>query len=92
LSKDAPEYSVASGNQSLAAGRYDAAIDDYSTAIRRDGSSGIAYFNRGLAYINKGEVSSAISDFTRAAELFRSSGDSAKLRQTEDILEKLKQA
>jgi tetratricopeptide (TPR) repeat protein len=92
VSKDSPEYFIASGNQSTLAGRLDSAIADYSKAIQRDSSSGIAYFNRGLAHLKKGQSSDATSDFTKAAELFRSSGDSSKLRKTEEILEELGRA
>jgi hypothetical protein len=91
-SKDSPEYYIASGNQSTTSGRLDSAIADYSKAIQRDSSSGIAYFNRGLAYLKKGQSSDATSDFTRAAELFRSAGDSSNLRKTEEILGELGRA
>jgi hypothetical protein len=91
-SKDSPEYYIASGNQSTTSGRLDSAIADYSKAIQRDSSSGIAYFNRGLAYLKKGQSSDATSDFTKAAELFRSSGDSSNLRKTEEILGELGRA
>jgi hypothetical protein len=92
ISKNSPEYFIASGNQSTMAGRLDSAIADYSKAIQRDSSSGIAYFNRGLAYLKKGQSSDAMPDFTKAAELFRSSGNSSNLRKTEEILEELGRA
>ncbi|MDR2662302.1 MAG: tetratricopeptide repeat protein, partial [Treponema sp.] len=51
------------------AGTLDAAIADYTAAIRLNPNLADAYNNRGNAYTNKGELDSAIADYTAALTL-----------------------
>ncbi len=83
---------VNTGNARAVGGNYQAAIDDYTSAIQGNSGLAIAFFNRGLAHYNLGNKDRAIADFSRAADLFRSQGDSQKLRQTQDILQALTQS
>jgi tetratricopeptide (TPR) repeat protein len=86
------ETYVNSGNDRASNGNYQKAIEEYSTAIKGNSSLAIAFFNRGLAFYNLGRKDPAIADFSKAADLFRSQGDSEKLRKTQDILQALTQA
>ncbi len=83
---------VNSGNARAASGNYQAAVDEYNSAIQGNSGLAIAFFNRGLAHYNLGQKDRAIADFSKAAELFRSQGDSQKFQKTQDILQALTQA
>jgi S1-C subfamily serine protease len=86
------ETYVNSGNDRASNGNYQKAIEEYNTAIKGNSSLAIAFFNRGLAFYNLGRKDQAIADFSKAADLFRSQGDSGKLQKTQDILQALTQA
>ncbi len=86
-----PEFYISKGNRALSGGDAASAVGDYAAAIRANPNSAIAYFNRGLAHLKGGDRGQAMSDFTKAADLFRSQGDRAKLTQTESILQTLRQ-
>lgn len=57
------------GMADFAAGRYDAAVQDYTEAIRLDPSLAFAYVNRGGAYDLLGQRDAAIQDYTEAIRL-----------------------
>lgn len=83
---------INSGNDRLANGNHQAALEDYTNAIQGNSELAIAFFNRGLAFYNLDQKDRAIADFSKAADLFRSQGDSEKLQKTQDILQALTQA
>ena len=58
-----------SGDAHRDAGRYDAAIADYTEAIRLAPNNAVYYSQRGLAYHDKGEWDRAIADYTQAIRL-----------------------
>ena len=51
------------------AGNKEAAIKDYSEAIKLDPSNAIAFFNRGNAYDQSGDYDKAIADYSEAIKL-----------------------
>ena len=53
----------------LTAGEFDAAIADYTEAIRLDPKNAEAYYNRGTAYVGKGDSFRANADSAKAQEL-----------------------
>ena len=57
------------GNAYYVKGEYDAAIKDYSEAIRLKPDYAKAYTNRGIAYGKKGEYDEAINDFSEVIRL-----------------------
>jgi len=65
---------IRSASRAMAAGDYDEAIRQYSTAIRLDPNYANAYANRGLAHYRKEDYDSAIADFTKAIALAPESG------------------
>jgi tetratricopeptide (TPR) repeat protein len=83
---------VNSGNDRVANGNFQAALQEYNNAIQGNPSLAIAFFNRGLAFYNLDQKDRAISDFSKAADLFKSQGDSEKLQKTQNILQALTQA
>jgi S1-C subfamily serine protease len=83
---------VKDGNDRVAKGNYQGALEDYTNAIQGNSELAVAFFNRGLAFYNLDQKNRAIADFSRAADLFRSQGDSEKLQKTQDILQALTQA
>jgi flagellar biosynthesis GTPase FlhF len=83
---------VNSGNDRVAKGNYQGALEEYTNAIQGNSELAIAFFNRGLAFYNLDQKDRAISDFSKAADLFRSQGDSEKLQKTQNILQALTQA
>jgi hypothetical protein len=89
---DRSDTYVNTGNDRLAKGSYQAALEDYTNAIQGNSSLAIAFFNRGLAFYNLDQKDRAISDFSKAADLFRSQGDADKLQKTQDILQALTQS
>jgi S1-C subfamily serine protease len=86
------ETYVNSGNDHVAKGNYQGALEDYTNAIQGNSELAIAFFNRGLAFYNLDQKDRAISDFSKAADLFKSQGDSEKLQKTQNILQALTQA
>jgi tetratricopeptide (TPR) repeat protein len=52
-----------------AKGLYNAAIDDYSTAIEINSDYMLAYLNRGVALAEKGDTERALADYDRAITL-----------------------
>lgn len=86
------ETYVNSGNDRAANGNYQKALEDYTNAIQGNSSLAIAFFNRGLAFYNLDQKDRAIADFSKAADLFRSQGDSDKLQKTQAILQALTQS
>jgi flagellar biosynthesis GTPase FlhF len=91
-SSNSPEAYVSSGNVNADGGRYEKAVEDYTTAIGRNSSLGTAFFNRGLARYKLGQKDSAIADFSKAADLFKSQGETALYQKTQSILQALTQA
>jgi S1-C subfamily serine protease len=89
---DPSETYVNSGNGRVASGNYQGALEDYTNAIQGNSSLAIAFFNRGLAFYNLDQKDRAIADFSKAADLFKSQGDSQKLQKTQDILKALTQS
>jgi S1-C subfamily serine protease len=83
---------VNSGNDRVTKGNYQGALEDYTNAIQGNSELAIAFFNRGLAFYNLDQKDRAISDFSKAADLFKSQGDSEKLQKTQNILQALTQA
>ena len=63
------------GNQRLARGEFDAAISDYTEAIRLDSRNVWAYANRGLALLKKESYAEAIPDLDHAIGLDPSLAD-----------------
>ncbi|HEY7425294.1 MAG TPA: tetratricopeptide repeat protein [Gemmataceae bacterium] len=63
------------GNQRLAREEFDAAISDYTEAIRLDSRYAWAYANRGLTLIKKERYAEAIPDLDQAIGLDRSLAD-----------------
>ena len=51
------------GLDKLLMGQYDAAIDDFDSAIRRDNNFAQAYYHRGLAKRKLGRYFDAVTDF-----------------------------
>jgi tetratricopeptide (TPR) repeat protein len=86
------ETYVNRGNDRLANGNYQKALEDYTNAIQGNSSLAIAFFNRGLAFYNLDQKDRATADFSKAADLFRSQGDSDKLQKTQAILQALTQS
>lgn len=64
--QEAMAYKVR-GNIHLLSGKYDQAINDFTTAIRQDADLAEAYFNRGIAYLLNYKVSTACVDFKKSA-------------------------
>src|SRR5499433_959652 len=60
---------VAEGNRQAGYRDFDAAITDYSEAIRLDPKYALAFHNRGAAYANKGDRDRAIADYDEAIRL-----------------------
>ncbi len=91
-SSDSPESYVISGNEKADGGRYEKAVEDYTAAIGRNSKLATAFFNRGLARYKLGQKDSAIADFSKAADLFNSQGETAQYQKTKTILQALTQA
>jgi Trypsin-like peptidase domain/TPR repeat len=91
-SSSSPEAYVSRGNVNADGGRYEKAVEDYTTAIGRNSSLATAFFNRGLARYKLGQKDSAIADFSKAADLFKSQGETALYQKTQSILQALTQA
>lgn len=53
----------------MRAGKYDAALSDYSEALSLQPELGAAYLNRGAAYIHQRDFQSALAPLNRAIEL-----------------------
>lgn len=52
----------AAGNAALGQKNYSLAIDNYTKAIREDGSNHVYYSNRSAAYLSKGDANNALDD------------------------------
>jgi len=50
-------------------GNYDAAIKEFTEAIKLDPNEAVLYYNRGAVYEDKGDYDRAIADFTQAIRL-----------------------
>src|SRR5690349_6555176 len=57
------------GNDAYQKNDYDAAVSNYTEAIRLSPDRGVAYFSRGQAYFAKSDLDHAIADFTQAIKL-----------------------
>ncbi len=55
-------------NAQLDLGNYQAAVEDYTTALAKDPSYLAAYFNRGLAYLKLNQFQAAVDDYTKIIE------------------------
>ncbi len=91
-SSDSPESFIISGNAKADGGRYEKAVEDYTAAIGRNSRLATAFFNRGLARYKLGQRDSAIADFSKAADLFNSQGETTQYQKTKAILQALTQA
>jgi DNA segregation ATPase FtsK/SpoIIIE-like protein len=91
-SSSSPESYVNNGNEKAEKGRYESAVEDYTAAINSNSRLAAAFFNRGLARYRLGQRESAISDFSKAAELFRSQGETTQYQQSQAILQAMTQA
>ena len=65
------------------------AIDSYSFAIAQDKNYPQAYYYRGLAYKDLQNTALAVSDFAKAADLFRSQKNLDAYRRTQNIVDEL---
>ena len=65
------------------------AVDSYSFAIAQDKNYPQAHYYRGVAYKDLQDIASAASDFTKAAELFRSQKNFDAYRRTREIANEL---
>lgn len=65
------------------------AIDSYSFAIAQDKNYPQAYYYRGLAYKDLQNTALAVSDFAKAADLFRSQKNLDAYRRTRNIVDEL---
>jgi len=74
-SPDSAEAFLAKGEQSFGDQNYDAAIAEYSEAIRLKPSYAKAYLKRGWSYLVKKYKDEAIADFTEAIRLAPDSAD-----------------
>src|SRR5262249_20167873 len=68
----------------------DAAIADYSEAVRLNPAMYGAYFNRGLTYFNKNDLAAAERDFTKAIELSPGNANAAALANRAELRRQLK--
>lgn len=66
-----------------------AAIGDYSAAIRLDSNYAEAYLRRGLAYIELGNKKEAIKDLRTAAKFYFAQGDIDKYQQAKELTKQL---
>ena len=64
---------LASGQADLRSGFYDAAVREFTEALRHDPNYGEALINRGLAHLLKADYDRAVQDFTAAIQLQPSS-------------------
>ena len=65
------------------------AIDSYSFAISQDKNYPQAHYYRGVAYKDLQDTASAVNDFTKAAELFRTQKNFGAYRRTRKIVDEL---
>lgn len=66
--KKAGEF-VARGERKLKAGRYDAAVKDFSAALAKDDTNAQALYLRGKAFTDKGDARTGLEDLTAAVKL-----------------------
>jgi len=57
------------GNKHFQAGRYNEAVEAFSSAIELDPSNYILYSNRSAAYLNLKKFQNALEDATKVVEL-----------------------
>ena len=74
--KEKPEAAIADfdivfnrGNSHIELGNYQAAIEDYTEAIKLDPNDAVAYNNRATSKAELGNYQAAIADYTEALEL-----------------------
>ncbi|MGK0308214.1 MAG: tetratricopeptide (TPR) repeat protein [Urechidicola sp.] len=60
---------VVRGKCYSALGRYDNAIDDFNTVLRKDSTNSLAYFERGYCYKQKGEIEKTKKDYKKAIKI-----------------------
>ena len=68
---------------------YDAAIEDYSTAITLDEDLAAAYGGRGWALYLKGDLNAGVEDLWTAAQLFLEQDQTEQYFKTLEIIENL---
>ena len=66
------------------------AIADYNQAIKLNPKYANAYYNRGLTYKAKRNIEKAISDFEKAADLYKQQADQQSYKDSLDQLKKLR--
>src|SRR5262249_46508149 len=81
---------VGGGLMHTQANLVDAAIADYSEAVRLNPGLDGAYFNRGLMYFSKEDLVGAERDFTRAIELSPGNANAAALARRAELRRRLK--
>jgi len=67
--KERAVQALASGQADLRSGFYDAAVREFTKALRQDPTYGEALVNRGLAHLLKADYDRAVQDFTAAIQL-----------------------
>ena len=58
--------------------KWDLAVADLTQAIRLNPNDADAYKNRGFVYYRLGDINKARQDFQRAAQLYRTQGNTAE--------------
>lgn len=76
------EAHAARGNAKLAARQFDAAIEDYNTALRLDPENITAFTNRAVAWADKNQVERALADVDQALRIDPESAAALFLRGT----------
>ena len=69
---------------------FEQAIADYNQAIQLNPKYAAAYNNRGLTYKAKRNIEKAISDFEKAADLYKQQADQQSYKDSLDQLKKLR--
>lgn len=77
------------GRARYSLGYVEPAIESYSSAIAQDQSYPQAHYYRGIAYKDSQNVSFAVKDFTKAAELFRQQRNYDAYRRTQKTINEL---
>ncbi|MDE5103189.1 MAG: tetratricopeptide repeat protein, partial [Trichodesmium sp. St19_bin2] len=71
-------------------GEYDLAINDYNQAIKINSEYPTTYYDRGLIYKATGNIEKAISDFEKAADLYKEQGNQKWYQNSLDRLKELR--
>ena len=77
------------GRARFSLGYTQSAIDSYNLAIAKDSNYPQAHYYRGIAYKEQQSITAAVSDLTKAAELFRSQKNYDAYRRTQKTVYEL---